>query len=59
MAVWAIPRALGGETASNVELRLARKDTGETWWGSYNFSPVQDETGKISEPSSRPVKSAH
>ena len=44
---WAIPRALRGETASNVELRLARKDTGETWWGSYNFSPVQDETGKI------------
>ncbi len=44
---WAIPRALRGETASNVEFRLARKGTGETWWGSYNFSPVQDETGKI------------
>ena len=40
-------RALRGETASNVEFRLARKDTGETWWGSYNFSPIKDETGKI------------
>jgi PAS domain S-box-containing protein len=44
---WAIPRALRGETGSNVALRLARKDTGETWWGSYNFSPIKDETGKI------------
>ena len=44
---WAIPRALKGETATNVEFRLARKDSGETWWGSYNFSPMKDDAGNI------------
>ncbi len=44
---WALPRALRGEAATNVEFRLARKDTGESWWGSYNFAPIRDESGKI------------
>jgi C4-dicarboxylate-specific signal transduction histidine kinase len=26
---------------------LRHKDTGETWWGSYNFAPIKDEDGRI------------
>ena len=44
---WAMARALQGETASNVEYMLRRKDTGETWWGSYNFAPIMEEDGRI------------
>ena len=44
---WAMARALRGETASNVEYRLRRKETGETWWGSYNFAPIKGEDGGI------------
>jgi PAS domain S-box-containing protein len=45
--MWALPRALRGETRSNVEYMLRRKDTGETWWGSYNFAPIKDQNGRI------------
>lgn len=44
---WAVPRALRGETGTNVEYGLRRKDTGETWIGSYSFAPVRDEDGVI------------
>lgn len=44
---WAMARALRGETASNVEFRLCRKETGETWWGSYSFSPIRDKGGAL------------
>lgn len=44
---WAVPRALNGETASNVEYRLRRKDTGEQWIGSYSFAPIRDSKGYI------------
>lgn len=44
---WAVPRALRGETATNVEYTLRRKDTGETWIGNYSFSPIRDEEGAI------------
>jgi PAS domain S-box-containing protein len=44
---WAVPRALRGETATNAEYRLQRKDTGETWFGSYNFSPLRDQNGMV------------
>lgn len=44
---WAVPRALRGETAHNVEYELRRKDTGECWIGSYNFAPIRDSEGKI------------
>jgi diguanylate cyclase (GGDEF)-like protein/PAS domain S-box-containing protein len=47
LEMWSVPRALRGETASNVEYTLRRKDTGETWVGSYNFSPIRDEDGAI------------
>ncbi len=45
--MWAVPRALRGETVNNAEYILRRKDTGETWVGSYSFSPVRDEKGSI------------
>jgi PAS domain S-box-containing protein len=44
---WAASRALKGETVSYAEYKLRRKDTGETWWGSYSFAPLQDSDGRI------------
>jgi PAS domain S-box-containing protein len=45
--LWAVPRALRGEKANNIEYGLRRKDTGETWAGSYNFAPIRDKESKI------------
>ena len=45
--MWAVPRALRGETATNTEYTLRRKDTGETWVGSYSFAPIRGENDKI------------
>jgi PAS domain S-box-containing protein len=45
--MWALPRALRGETGSNIQYMLRRKDTGEKWWGSYNFGPTRNSDGKI------------
>jgi PAS domain S-box-containing protein len=47
LEMWAVPRALRGETAANVEYTLRRKDTGESWVGSYSFSPIRDQDGRI------------
>ncbi len=44
---WAIPRALNGEIVKNAEYKLRRIDTGETWIGSYSFSPIRDSNGTI------------
>lgn len=44
---WAVPRALRGETASNAEFTLRRKDTGETWIGSFSFAPIRNREGNI------------
>lgn len=44
---WAIPRALSGEVQTNAEYTLRRKDTGETWIGSYSFGPIRDSNGAI------------
>ncbi|MEI9976396.1 MAG: PAS domain S-box protein [Ignavibacteriota bacterium] len=46
--MWAVPRALRGERSNNAEYILSRKDTGETWVGSYSFGPILDESGAIS-----------
>ena len=46
-ARWAVPRALRGERATNAEFTLKRKDSGETWIGSYNFAPIRDRNGMI------------
>jgi PAS domain S-box-containing protein len=45
--MWAVPRALRGETGTDVEYTLRRKDTGETWIGSYSFAPIRDKDGVI------------
>jgi diguanylate cyclase (GGDEF)-like protein/PAS domain S-box-containing protein len=45
--MWAVARALRGESGANVEYTLRRKDTGESWIGSYNFSPVRDGDGAV------------
>jgi signal transduction histidine kinase len=45
--MWLVPRALRGDIAANIEYMVRRKDTGETWAGSYSFAPIRDETGSI------------
>jgi PAS domain S-box-containing protein len=44
---WPVMRALRGETAINQEYTLRRKDTGETWIGSYNLAPIRAQDGSI------------
>jgi PAS domain S-box-containing protein len=44
---WAVPRALRGEVVKNAEYSLHRRDTGESWVGSYSFAPVLDSNGAI------------
>ena len=46
-AQWPLSRALQGETGSSCEFRLRRKDSGETWIGSYSFAPIRSESGTI------------
>ena len=48
MEQWAVPSALRGEVAFDAEFTLKRKDTGESWIGSYNYAPIRDEAGEIS-----------
>jgi PAS domain S-box-containing protein len=43
----AVHRALRGETVMNAEYFLRRKDTRETWVGSYSFGPIRDQDGVI------------
>ena len=43
----AVSRALRGETAVMVEYNLRRRDTGETWIGSYSFNPIRGSDGSI------------
>jgi signal transduction histidine kinase/ActR/RegA family two-component response regulator len=45
--MWVVNRALRGETVTNAEYRLKRKDTGETWLGSYNFAPIRNKEDVI------------
>ena len=45
--MWAVPRALRGERVSYTEYILRRKDTGETWTGSYSFAPIRNQDGAI------------
>jgi len=44
---WPVIRALSGESSSSVEFRVQRKDTGESWFGSYTFGPIRDPQGAI------------
>ena len=45
--MWAVHRALRGETGTDVAYTLRRKDTGETWIGSYSFAPIYDKDSAI------------
>ncbi len=45
--MWALPRALRGETGTNIEYSLRRRDSGETWVGSYSFGPIRRADGAI------------
>ena len=45
--MWAVPRALRGETVADAEYGLRRKDTGEEWIGSYSFGPIRNEEGVV------------
>jgi PAS domain S-box-containing protein len=44
---WPLARALRGETATNIEYSLRRKDTGASLIGSYSFAPICSESGTI------------
>jgi PAS domain S-box-containing protein len=44
---WVTLRALRGEAGTNLEYTLRRKDTGETWVGSFSFGPIRDPEGHI------------
>ncbi|NTU91732.1 MAG: PAS domain S-box protein [Chlorobiaceae bacterium] len=44
---WVVFRALRGETNTNAEFILHRKDTDETWFGNYSFAPVYNNEGNI------------
>lgn len=45
--MWPTARALRGETGSSVEYTLKRRDTGESWVGSYSFAPILGADGAI------------
>jgi len=47
LAQWPLSRALRGETGTNVEHRLRRRDSGAKWIGSYSFAPILTEEGAI------------
>jgi len=44
---WPVQRALRGETGTGVEFRVLRKDSGETWFASYNYAPIRNKEGLI------------
>jgi PAS domain S-box-containing protein len=44
---WAVPRALRGESATNAEFGMRRRDSGRSWYGSYSFAPIRDPAGTI------------
>ena len=45
--MWAVPKALRGESTVDAERMFRRKDTGETWFASYSVSPIPGEDGGI------------
>lgn len=42
---WPMKRALRGERGSGVEYLMVRRDTGESWFGSCSFSPLNGVDG--------------
>jgi signal transduction histidine kinase len=47
LSLWAVPRALRGESGQQLEYRLRRRDTGEQWVGSYSFAPIRGADGGV------------
>jgi PAS domain S-box-containing protein len=45
--MYLLPRAFRGESGTNVEIALRRKDTGESWIGNFSFAPIRDEKGTV------------
>src|SRR5215213_8328630 len=43
---WPLSRVLRGETVTDWELRMRRRDTGREWFCSYSGEPVRDERGE-------------
>ena len=46
-ADWGVSRALRGESETGQEIHVRRKDTGESWVVSINFTPIRDGQNKI------------
>jgi len=44
---WPVSRALRGESATDAEYTLRRKDTDESWVGSFSYSPIRGQSGAI------------
>ncbi len=47
MEQWPISRSLNGETFSNYEIQVHRRDTDKTWIGSYGGTTVGDKQGHV------------
>lgn len=45
--MWVVSRALRGEIGLSEEYILKRKDTDESWVGSYSYSPIRSNEGEI------------
>jgi len=44
---WPVSRALRGETGTDVEYGVRRKDTGETWVATYGYAALRNAAGEI------------
>ena len=44
---WPMSRVLRGETVSRLHLRIRRLDTGESWIGVFNGTPVLNDQGQV------------
>ena len=44
---WPLARVLQGETFSEVDVRVRRKDSGEEWFGRYGGTAVPDRDGNL------------
>lgn len=44
---WGISRALRGDSETGREIHLRRKDTGEAWVATVNFTPIRDGVNNI------------
>jgi len=44
---WPVSLAIQGLSAENHEIQIRRKDTEESWTGSYSYAPILNEEGHI------------